>query len=325
MKNSEYILNQEIKNRRILLKMYERQAFKIKKQLYEAYFDKRSTHYLESLLANIEKEISTLDKFFKEYAKRQTKESYLNGVKQADYQIKQLTLTEGITVSAFAFGTANREAVKLLAKETYIPLNKLTKTLARDCREYLKRENFESTEKALKSLGRLVDSKTLRKLGIEGVADVVVGNRTWQQAMRSIRSEIIDKGVLTVPYYNKKGDLFRKVAVQEYTKMVARTTTAKIMREGTKNRIMEVFGDEGDLVQVIGHSQFPDSPCLPYENKILSLAGNTSQDIIDKLGDLYAGTLDEAEANGLFHPNCVHTFGVTDKIMAVYGYTPEEK
>ena len=325
MKNSEYILNQELKNRRILLKMYNKQAFKIKKQLYEAYFDKRSTYYLENLLTNIEKEIATLDKWFKEYAIRQTKESYRNGVKQADYQMKQLSIYEGVAVSSLAFGSVSKEAVKILAKETYIPLHKLTKTMARDCREYLRRENFESTEKALKSLGRLVDSKTLRKMGIEGVSDVVMGNKTWQQAMRNIRNEVIDKGVLTVPYYDKKGNLFRKVPIQEYTKMVARTTTAKIMREGTKDRIMEAFGDDGDLVQVIGHSSFPDSPCLPYENKILSLAGNTPQEIIDKLGDSYAGTLDEAEANGLFHPNCVHTFGVTDKIMAVYGYSPEEK
>ena len=90
MNNNEYILNQEIKNRRILLKMYNKQAFKIKKQLFEAYEAKRSTRYLESLLASINKEIEILDKFFKEYAKKQTQESYVNGVKQADYGFKQL-------------------------------------------------------------------------------------------------------------------------------------------------------------------------------------------------------------------------------------------
>lgn len=318
MNNNEYILNQEIKNRRILLKMYNKQAFKIKKQLFEAYEAKRSTRYLESLLASINKEIEILDKFFKEYAKKQTQESYINGVKQADYGFKQLATFEGLTTSAVAFGAANKEAIRVLARETYIPLKKLTKTMARDCREYLKRENFETTENALKQLNKLVDSKTLRKIGIEGVSDVVVGNKTWQQGMRNIKEEFLRQSDFKVPYYKKDGTLCRLVPIEEYAKMVARTTTSHILREGAKDRIMDTYGDDGDLVEIIGHSVFPNSPCIPYEGKILSISGATPKELTDKLGSDYMGTFDEAEKNGLFHPNCIHTFGVSKRIEELY-------
>ena len=30
------------------------------------------------------------------------------------------------------------------------------------------------------------------------------------------------------------------------------------------------------------------------------------------------GTFDEAEKNGLCHPNCIHTFGVSDRIKELY-------
>jgi hypothetical protein len=64
----------------------------------------------------------------------------------------------------------------------------------------------------------------------------------------------------------------------------------------------------GDLVQVNGHSSFPNSPCLPFEDAILSLTGKTKG---------YT-TLDEAKAQGLFHPNCIHHFGVTIDVLNEY-------
>lgn len=318
MNNNEYLLNQEIKNRRLLLKMYKKQEKKILAQLTTAFLEERSTKYLESLYYDLKEEIRTLDMFFAEYAKRQTKEAYLNGVKQADYQFRQLTLFDGSALTAFAFGKVNKEAVSILAKETYTPLNKLTKTLARDCKEYLSRENFKDTNKALETLGKFCDSETMRKVGLQSVEGVVFGNETWKQAMNKGRDELIAKGALEVPYYKKDGTLARMVKTEDYCKMVARTTTAKIMREGTKDRIKEVWGDNGDLVEVIGHSSFPNSPCIPYEDKILSLDGDTPQEIIDKCGDRYAGLMADAEANHLFHCNCIHTFGVSDFIASLY-------
>lgn len=90
--------------------------------------------------------------------------------------------------------------------------------------------------------------------------------------------------------------------------MVSRTTTANIMREGDKDRILDTFDGEFDLVEVLGHSVFPNSPCIPYQEQILSLTGITKG---------YT-TVKEAKAQGLFHVNCIHSFGVTDKVMEIY-------
>lgn len=319
MNNNEYILNQEIKNRRILLKMYRKQEKKIMEQLYNAYLEERSTRYLESLYYDIKSEIDTLDKFFAEYAKRQTKESYINGAKQADYQFRQLEIFAGTEFIGFTFGQVNREAVAVLARETYTPLNKLTKTLARNCKEYLSRENFKDSTKALAEMGKFFDNELLRKTGLKGVEGIVFGNETWQQGMRKMRDELIEKGALKIPYFDKKGNVVRWVNVQDHCKMLARTISAHIQREGTKDRIKEEWGDNGDLVEIIGESEFGEkSPCYKYQGMILSLEGNTPQDIIDKCGDKYAGLLDDAIDNGLFHCNCVHTLGVTDFIASVY-------
>jgi hypothetical protein len=320
MNNNEYLLNQEIKNRRLLLKIYKKQSKKIMEQIYEAALAERSTKYLENLLHSLNDEIKTLEELFREYAKRQTKESYLNGVKQADYQIRQLTLFDDSTVAGFTFGAVNREAVSVLAQATYEPLGKIAMTVGRNVKEFASRENFKSSEKMLKALGNYVDNKTLAKTGIQGVADVVIGSKTWKQGMQKIRQDLIEKGAIKIPYFDKKGNVIRQVSIEDYSKLVARTTTAKIHREGTKDRLLEVYGDNGDLVEITGISKYPDSPCIPYQGKILSLNGDTDPEIIEKLGGAYMGLLVDAEANGLFHPNCIHGFGISDTIVAVYGY-----
>ena len=179
--------------------------------------------------------------------------------------------------------------------------------------EYMKRENFQNTQTVLKALNKtfgrkFAESEFLRQTGIEGVADVVVGSVSWQKAARDIRDKIIADADYNVPYYKKNGDLQRWVQAKDYAKMVSRTTTANIAREGAKDSILDTFDGEFDLVEIIGHSVFPNSPCIPYEGQILSLTGITKG---------YT-TIDEAKANNFAHPNCVHSFGITDKVMEIY-------
>lgn len=320
MNKNDYLRNQELKNRAILLKIYRKQTKKIQKKLAEALEKGNSTAYLESLRADIKQEVKRLERYFKTYAVTQTEESYVNGAKSIDNQINQLKFATPVQLSTLAtFGKVNREAINVLAQATYEPLGKLAQRIGRNTLEFLSRENFENTEKLLKATGKLIGNDTLRKIGIEGVQDAVFGSESWQQSARKIRDELLKEGALKVPYYDKKGNLYRLVDANDYSKMVARTTTANTLREGAKDRIMEVFEDKGDLVEIIGISKFPDSPCIPYQGKILSLEGNTDQSIIDKLGDKYAGLLADAEEAGLFHCNCVHSYGVSETILAAYG------
>lgn len=304
--NNDKLKNLEIKNKKMLLKIYKKHIRELKIYIYEATEKGNDTTYLQSLHDSVEKEIILFEKDLKQYTKQSTTTAYKMGAEMAVVG----KVAEEVA-GAYTFGTVNREAMKVLAKSTYQPLSKMAQQIGRATLEYMKRENFESTQTVLKALNKFVDSEFLRKTGIEGIADVVVGSSSWQKVAREIREKIIKDGGIKVPYYKKDGSLCRMVDAQEYSKMVARTTTANVLREGTKDRILKDFEDDGDLVEIIGHSIFPNSPCIPYEGKILSLEGRTKG---------YT-TIAEAKANGLFHPNCIHSFAVTNKVMRIYGYS----
>lgn len=304
MNRNKYLENLEIKNRRLLLKIYKKHIEMLKIQIYEATEKGNDTTYLQNLHNQVEKEIAQFQKELKQYSASAVKTSYESGAKKA---IVGEVAKE--VAGTYVFGAVNREAMQVLAKTTYQPLSKMAQQIGRATLEYMKRENFQDTQTVLKALGKFVDSEFLRKTGVEGIGNVVVGSESWQTAARKIRDKIIKDANIKVPYYNKKGDVIRYVNAQDYAKMVSRTTTANVFREGAKDRILEDFEDDGDLVEIIGVSVFPDSPCIPYQGRILSLEGRTKG---------YT-TVKEAKSNGLFHPNCIHNFGVTDKVMAIYG------
>jgi len=294
----------------LLLKIYKKHIKKLKKKIIEATEKGNDTTYLKKLQNQVNEEIIQFEKELGIYSNTATKTSYTSGAKTAVVGAAAKEIA-----GDYVFGSTNRQAMQVLAKTTYQPLSKMAQHIGRSTRDYMKRENFENTQTVLKALDKFVDSDFLRKTGIEGIGDVVVGSSSWQKAAREIRDKIIQNGAIKVPYYNKKGDVIRFVDAQDYAKMVSRTTTANVFREGAKDRILDTFEDDGDLVEIIGVSQFADSPCVPYQGKILSLLGKTKG---------YT-TIEEAKANGLFHPNCIHNFAVTQKVIDIYKGEKEEK
>ena len=306
MNRNEYLKNLEIKNRRLLLKIYQREINKLKIKIYEATEKGNDTVYLQKLHDEVEQEIKVFKQALKGYSVKSATDSYKGGAKLALLGAAELS-------NKFEFGKVNRDAIRVLAQTTYKPLSKMAQHIGRATLEYMKRENFQNTQTVLKALNKtfgrkLADSEFLRKTGIEGVADVVVGSSSWQKAAREIRDKIISDADYNVPYYKKNGDLQRWVQAKDYAKMVSRTTTANIAREGAKDSILDTFDGEFDLVEILGHSKFPNSPCIPYQGNILSIEGIVKG---------YT-TVAEAEANGLFHPNCIHSYGVTDAVMEIY-------
>lgn len=306
MNRNEYLENLEIKNRRLLLKIYNREIKKLKIKIYEATEKGNDTVYLQKLHDEVEQEIKIFKQALKRYSVKSATDSYKGGAKLALLGAAELS-------NKFEFGKVNRDAIRVLAQTTYKPLSKMAQHIGRATLEYMKRENFQNTQTVLKALNKtfgrkFAESEFLRQAGIEGVADVVVGSVSWQKAARDIRDKIISDADYNVPYYKKNGELQRWVQSKDYAKMVSRTTTANIAREGAKDSILDTFDGEFDLVEIIGHSVFPNSPCIPYQGNILSLEGIVKG---------YT-TVAEAEANGLFHPNCIHSFGVTDAVMEIY-------
>lgn len=88
----------------------------------------------------------------------------------------------------------------------------------------------------------------------------------------------------------------KKWKLDTYAEMLVRTKSVEARNKGLMNRIVE---NGYDLVQVSNHNS-SHRECAVWEGKILSSTGRTKG----------YPTLAEAEASGLFHPNCKHAINV---------------
>lgn len=298
-------------NELLLMRYYNDSLTKIKKQLLEAAVSGHDATHLRQLKENVENELIKLQKKFQFFSKETTSKTYKKGIKEQEAAFRQLHIqfTPVKAVTYVQFAGIHKEAVKTLAINTYKPLKRIVDVIGRDCIEYFERTNFNDTQSILKKLLKFFpDNEELRETGLASVQGVVNGNITWQKAIRDFQETFIKDSIFKVPYYKKDGTLHSMVNMADYAELVARTTSAEAYRKGAENTILETFDDMGDLVQINGRTQFPNSPCLPFEGAILSLTGITKG---------YT-TLDEAKAQGLFHPNCIHHFAVTAEVIAEY-------
>ena len=297
-------------NKLMLLRMYEESRKQMLSYMLDAAMKGNDVKHLRAVRNHLDDEIIKLKKQFKIYSTDVQAQTYSAGIKEQEAAYRQLKIAyEPVMATSFnAYSGLHKEAIKTLAINTYKPLNKVTEIVGRDCIEFVERTNFKSTQDILLKLSKFYpDSERLREMGLKYSRDVVVGSRSWQQGMRDFQKDFAKNGIFKVPYYTKSGDLHALVNVRDYASLVARTTTAETYRRGAQNSILETF-DGNDLVQIIGISEFPNSPCVPYQGRILSLTGKTEG---------YT-TLDEAESNGLFHVNCIHHFAVTLDVINEY-------
>lgn len=308
MKKFEDIVSE---NELILLRYYNDSLSKIKQQLLDAAVKGYDKTHLEQLQQNVEEELAKLQKKFQFYSTEQTAKIYRKGVKGTEASFRQLHIQfNPVKATTYTqFSGLHKNAMKTLAINTYKPLKRVVDVIGRDCIEYFERTNFNSTQDILKKLLKFFpDNEDLRATGLASVQGVVNGNITWQKAIRDFQEEFMKDSIFKVPYYKKDGTLHSMVSLTDYAELVARTTSAEAYRKGAETTILDTFDDMGDLVQVNGHSSFPNSPCIPFEDAILSLTGKTKG---------YT-TLDEAKAQGLFHPNCIHHFAVTAEVIEEY-------
>ena len=297
-----YLENLSKKRQSELIKIYELSISEIKEKLQEAKKKGNDTTFLKKTKQSIEQELEELKNRSQQWAQLKIKSVYTQAIKNQDEIIKKALgeLPEPKT----SFNKVHREALQTLAYNTYNPIEKVSKIIGRNSLEYLDRVNFIYNE--------IVPTKTLRKAGIEGVKGAVAGFDTYKEAQKKIEKTLSIDNIFKVPYYNKKGDVVKLVDAKVYSSMVARTATAEAHRAGTLNRIKEY---DYDLVDVIGNSVFPNSPCIPFENKTLSLSGKTEGFI----------SLAQAKAEGLFHPNCIHDIGFSENNFDEDNQNQEER
>lgn len=148
----------------------------------------------------------------------------------------------------------------------------------------------------------------------------VVGG-TPQAAQREAWRELTDGGVTGF-----KDASNRDWTLSTYTEMATRTAAIRAYNESHQDRMTAL----GVQYWTVAPTGFPCKLCLPWEGRVLSRrgAGRVTEPAAAGPGSVsfhVAGTVDEARAAGLQHPNCKHTLiayfpGVTQLLVR----TPEE-
>lgn len=130
-----------------------------------------------------------------------------------------------------------------------------------------------------------------RTVALEEIRGSVIGYKDWKRTAKDIKNSLIENGV--TGFVDKTG---KKWNMTSYAEMVSRTTTAEAFNAGTMDRILET-GHDLVIIDIID-TICPI--CLRWQGKILSLTGKTKG----------YPTMQEAKADGMFHPNCRHSFSI---------------
>lgn len=275
-----------------LLKIYKKRLEEIKKAIIELAKSGGNTRVFMAQKKRLEKLIKTLQGEFDDFSEEVIEESYEAGKEE---QRKRLGALDIALIGLWALRDTQEKTLKNVLKTH---LSRITGEVSKKVTAYV-RTDFSNPKATAKALNNITDT---------GILSSKVEPAQWQNLMKGIEKRLKDKDIFHIPYRNKNGDVIRRVKASTYAEMLARTLTANIFREAAKDSILKNFGEFGDLVEIIGRSIYPNSPCIPYEGQVLSLAGQTKG---------YT-TIEDAKSRGLFHPNCIHWFSVTNNIVSIY-------
>lgn len=248
----------------LMLKYYERQEKIIKEKLKEALRKGNNQVALKKLYNQIQSANSQLKKYFKNYSQLKLNLIYDSSAERVEKEIRTFNAKYDADSS---FNRLDERTIDILAKNTYKSLGTISTVIGRQSQDFL------------------------REIGLRQTQGIVFGTDSWQKVARDMTKELEQAGYFHIKYKNGT-----KMPTKAYCKMVARTTSKEAFRAGTKDRIKEMGFD---LVIVLNKSSFPDSPCIPFQGKTLSMSGKTK------------GYIKESDAvkAGLFHPQCIHTLG----------------
>lgn len=160
-------------------------------------------------------------------------------------------------------------------------------------------ERFEAAHSAIL---RDVDDNYRRIIGA-AVSMQATGTITTREAVKSALNSFAEKGI--IGFVDKAG---RHWNMDSYAEMAVRTGMMRAMREGYRQDALA----HGEELVIISEHEDTCPMCVDWERAVLALTDAGA------LHPEAEGTLAEAEAAGLFHPNCGHSMtvyvpGLTDK------------
>lgn len=185
----------------------------------------------------------------------------------ADDAITQLRKQGAPIETAYGFNRIHIEAIEALIDDTA--------------------KSFGETLSGISRSANRLLGKTTRELLTQQMAKGMISGEALQSTTKMIKGILQEEGLDAL--VDKGG---RHWTLDRYSEMLLRTKAVEARNRGLINRVVE---NGYDLVQVSHHFSACDL-CAPWEGKILSVTGKVKG----------YPTLDLAESEGLFHPNCRH-------------------
>jgi hypothetical protein len=154
---------------------------------------------------------------------------------------------------------------------------------------------------------QLLLGKVSRETLTQKLAQGIIGGKARKEVVKVIKSTLQQQGLDAL--IDKGGNSW---TLDRYADMLFRTKAVEARNRGLINRMAE---NDYDLVQVSAHGA--TDVCGAWEGKILSATGATPG----------YDTVADAEADGLFHPNCRHAINVLIPSLArqTQAYNPDEE
>lgn len=139
-----------------------------------------------------------------------------------------------------------------------------------------------------KNISKIINDATRANIKQFMASDLIV-NADRLKTTQLLKQSLKDQGLFVL---RDRGG--KKWSLDAYSDMLTRTELANASREGRGNRYVQ---NGQDLIQIDGYGS-DHKACRRWEFKVVSLTGATHG----------FPMLDDAIANGLFHPNCKHNY-----------------
>jgi len=146
------------------------------------------------------------------------------------------------------------------------------------------------TQEAISGVKRS-SSKVLDEFTIKRLQQMISDDVKDSVSLRQLKGELLE-------YLQKKGVTIkdstgRRWQLDKYAEMMARTDMMNSYNQGVANQILH---RKGDLAYITSYAGCKCDVCLKWEGQVVSISGT----------DPKYPKLDDAYADGVFHPNCKH-------------------
>lgn len=253
--------------------------------------DKGVESFYNILAGTYAETISTLSKADTTTAtrRRQTARRIEEIFQEADQDIQSWVKVE---VPAFYEMGMFEGTKQLNDRGSIVRIDKSFASFHKEAIEAISQDTYQSIAEGMTGIRKTTDrilSQGARESILERIQKGQIYGDARQKINKDLQQILKNEGITALR--DRSG---REWDLLDYSRMLSRTKLTQAHNTGLSNRLVE---SGYDLVMVSDH--FGTCPlCAPFERQILSLTGRTKGFF----------TLREAEREGLFHPNCRHTF-----------------